>query len=307
MIRKIYRKIFPRKAPSITPNNVVIGENCSIDPSSLIFAAKNAKIIFSGNNYIGRNVEIGTEGLIEFGTNTSIQDRSIILGDVEIGNFCTFAPNIYISSGRHYYDFIPNYYIKDQDELNSNDKVRSKEHSKKVIIGDDCWLGINSVIMSGVTIGRGSVIGANAVVTKNVEPFSVMTGAPAKLLKKRLDFIPKSFLRFDNDNDLPNFYSGLFVDLKNLKESRFENGIFSSSKFSFYMINNGNKLILKIKKIPSANLILLYNNQEIELKNNGYETLSFNADQVYYHHFSIKNEIDKKSKFLLIESIEILN
>ena len=73
------------------------------------------------------------------------------------------------------------------------------------------------------------------------------------------------------------------------------------------MINNGNKLILKIKKISSTNLILLYNNQEIELKNNGYETLTFNADQVYYHHFSVKNEIDKKSKFLLIESIEILN
>ncbi|MFC4210396.1 DapH/DapD/GlmU-related protein [Pedobacter lithocola] len=52
-------------------------------------------------------------------------------------------------------------------------------------IEDDCWIGTNSVILSGVTVGKGSIIAAGSVVTKSVEPYSIMGGVPAKLIKKR--------------------------------------------------------------------------------------------------------------------------
>lgn len=56
---------------------------------------------------------------------------------------------------------------------------------RPVIIEDDCDIGLGTVVLPGVTVGRGSVIGAGAVVTKDVEPYSVMAGVPARLLRKR--------------------------------------------------------------------------------------------------------------------------
>ena len=56
---------------------------------------------------------------------------------------------------------------------------------KKIVIGDDVWIGAGAVIMPGVTIARGTVIGANAVVTRDTEEYAVMVGAPARMLRKR--------------------------------------------------------------------------------------------------------------------------
>lgn len=307
MLRKIYRKIFPAKPAKKPKYNLVEGVNCSVDPSSIIITNEKGKIVLQGNNYIGRNVEIGTAGTIDIGFNASIQDRCIILGDVEIGNYCTFAPNVYISSGRHYYNFKPNYYIKDQDEIVANDHTLSKAHSKKVTIGDDCWLGINSVIMSGITIGRGCVIGANSVVTKNLEPFSVVAGAPAKLIKTRLDFIPKTSIKFDDENDLPNFYKGFFIDQKSLKESLSLEGIFASTNFTFYLISNAKKIALTIKKSLAEPLTLTYNGQELKLENSDFITLTFNSSTNNYHDFYVKEIADKNKKCILIKSVETLN
>ncbi|MDO9001532.1 MAG: DapH/DapD/GlmU-related protein [Bacteroidota bacterium] len=305
MLRKIYRKIFPVKLAAQPQYNLVKGENCIIDPSSSLITAEQGKIILAGDNYIGKNVEIGTTGIIEIGSHTSLQDRCIILGDVEIGNYCTFAPNIYISSGRHYYNFKPNIYIKDQDEMVAADKILSKEHSKKVTIGDDCWLGINSVIMSGITIGRGCVIGANSVVTKNLEPFSVVAGSPAKLIKTRLDFIPKTLLNFNNENDLPNFYKGFFIDLKSLKNDT--TGIAATNNFLFYLKSDSKKIVLTLKKTVTDTLTLAYNNQEIKLDSNDFTVITFNSDQTNYHKFVVKEIKQKNKKCLLIKSVEILN
>ncbi|HOO26508.1 MAG TPA: DapH/DapD/GlmU-related protein [Clostridiales bacterium] len=56
---------------------------------------------------------------------------------------------------------------------------------RKITIEDNVWIGANAVITPGITIGTGSIIGAGAVVTKDVEPYSVMGGVPAKLIRKR--------------------------------------------------------------------------------------------------------------------------
>lgn len=56
---------------------------------------------------------------------------------------------------------------------------------KGIIIGEDCWIGIRSIIMPGVTVGNGAVVGAGAVVTKDVEPYKVVAGNPAKIIGER--------------------------------------------------------------------------------------------------------------------------
>jgi len=306
MLSKLYRMIFPASTTEQPNYNLVKGENCIIDPSSIITTAGKGEIVLDGNNYVGRNVELGTTGKIEIGTNTSIQDRCIILGDVEIGNFCTFAPNVYISSGKHYYDHKPYLYIKDQAELVANDKTLSQAHSKKVTIGDDCWLGINSVIMAGLTIGRGCIIGANAVVTKDLEPFSVVGGAPAKLIKKRLTFEAKNSLKFDNENDLPNFYKGFFIDQKSLKDNKSLDGIVASGNFTFYL-TPGKKIVITVKKIVTTTVTLVYNSKEMKIENNDFQTLTYDSDSNAYHNFLVKGVIGKNKKCLIIKNVEVVN
>ena len=108
-------------------------------------------------------------------------------GTLKIGKFCSIAPNVNILLGGNHnmtaastYPFWFYY-----PELASN----NSEYVQKggVEIGNDVWIGFNVTILSGVKIGHGAVIGAGSVVTKNVEPYAVIGGNPAKLIKKRFD------------------------------------------------------------------------------------------------------------------------
>ena len=283
--RKIYRTIFPVQEVKIPATLIGKEKSVSLDSSAILSTSKNGRIIFEGNNYIGRQVEIGTEGTIQIGFGTTIQDRCILLGDVELGKYCTFAPNVYISSGRHYYNYKPNFYLRDQDEMVHSDPELSKQHSKKVIIEDDVWIGINCVIMSGVKIGRGAVIGSNSVVTKDVLPFSVVAGLPAKEIKKRLDFIPKSTLNYNNSDDLPNFYKGIFVDVKNIIADKKSGGLSANKHFVLYL-KEGAKVQLTIKKNLSESLKISYNKQKVDLPND-YSDITFEMANDNFHHFSI--------------------
>lgn len=107
---------------------------------------------------------------------------------LKIGSYCSIARDVNIFlGGNHRLDWVssfpfPEYY----PELNH--LIPNFGASKgDVIIGSDVWLGRNSTILSGVTIGHGAVIAAGAVITKNVEPFAIMAGNPAKCVKWRFD------------------------------------------------------------------------------------------------------------------------
>ena len=265
IIGKIFRAI--KNEGQFFNVQIEIGSDSSIDPSALFITTENGNIKLSGNNYIGRNVEIGTNGKIVFGKHTSIQDRCIILGDVEIGNYCLFATNVYISSGRHYYDYLPEYNIKDQDRIVQEDAELKLLHSKKVVIEDDCWIGINVVIMSGITIGKGAVIGANSVVTKNVEAYTIVAGSPAKVIKKRLAFYPKNEILYQNIKDLAYFYKGFFTDKKNLDIDFTEGGIAASTNFTIYAESrNTRELKIELKKNVAYDLEIHYCNQNKVMK-----------------------------------------
>ena len=65
--------------------------------------------------------------------------------------------------------------------------ARSWDNKGDIIIGNDVWIGFEAVILAGVTIGDGAIIGARAVVTKDVPPYTIVGGIPAKPIKKRFD------------------------------------------------------------------------------------------------------------------------
>ena len=120
--------------------------------------------------------------------NLSIGDGSLIpkgstfyctRAELTIGKKVLFGPKPTIITGDHRFDIVGKYII----DIPDNEKTADLD--APVIIEDDCWIGANVTILKGVTIGRGSVIAAGAVVTKSCEPYSVIGGVPARLIKKR--------------------------------------------------------------------------------------------------------------------------
>lgn len=107
---------------------------------------------------------------IYMGNNVFIPDGSTFLSSnakIIIGNNVMFGPNVMIATGNHRIDIIGKYMI---------DVKNKREHDDEdVVIGDDVWIGMNAMILKGVHIGEGSVIGAGAIVTKDVPPYSIIT------------------------------------------------------------------------------------------------------------------------------------
>lgn len=125
--------------------------------------------------YIRGKCNIMSPSNISMGNDVSINHHTTISGHgkVTIGNFVMVAPNCNILSSNHAFS---NYKIS---------MMKQGVASSEVVIEDDVWIGVNAVILSGVRIGRGAIIGANAVVTKDVEPFSIVGGIPARHIKYR--------------------------------------------------------------------------------------------------------------------------
>ena len=125
------------------------------------------------NNYFEYNIYIGDASKIKIGGHCHINENVFIQG-ADIGNYVMIAPNVVILNSLHAYEStdIPMIMQKGEENLNP-------------IIEDDVWIGRNAVIMPNIKLGKGSVVGAGSIVTKDVEPYCVVAGVPAKLIKKR--------------------------------------------------------------------------------------------------------------------------
>jgi len=111
-------------------------------------------------------------GPVHIGNNSRIGMGNVVIGPVTIGNNVILAQNIVMSGLNHNYTNIdiPIYL--------------QGETVAAITIEDDCWIGANAVITAGVTIGKHSVIAGGAVVTKNIPPYSVVVGNPARIIKQ---------------------------------------------------------------------------------------------------------------------------
>ena len=139
-----------------------------------------------GEIYIGKNCSVAPnavlQGNIQLGENCSVQYNTLMVGYgdpgdteglIKIGNNVRIAPNVMIISANHVFDN-PDIPICEQGM-----------DVKPITIEDDVWVAGRVNIMAGVTIGKGSVIGAGSVVTKDIPPYSVAVGVPAKVIKTR--------------------------------------------------------------------------------------------------------------------------
>jgi len=104
-----------------------------------------------------------------------------------IGKFCSISGNVTIFlGGEHRYDWVTtfpfNIFFKEFSYIKGHPATKGN-----VIIGNDVWIGAHALILSGVKIGDGAVIGARSVVTKDVEPYAIVAGNPARIIGMRFD------------------------------------------------------------------------------------------------------------------------
>ncbi|MEX9251077.1 CatB-related O-acetyltransferase [Pseudenterobacter timonensis] len=149
-------------------------------------AVVNSKI--TNKNWIGKNVSLTNTML---GKYTYISDESRIR-DATIGAFCSIGRNVKIGLGFH-----PISYISTSPFLYRKSFLGIKGFSEKDLfieqdyrataIGNDVWIGDNVLVCGGCNIGDGVVIGAGSIITKDLAPYGIYAGVPAKLIKKRND------------------------------------------------------------------------------------------------------------------------
>jgi acetyltransferase-like isoleucine patch superfamily enzyme len=152
-----------------------LGENVIFEDNVLVFHPENIEI---GNNvYIGHNTIL--KGY--YNNNMSIGDHTWIgqncfihsAGRITIGKCVGIGPMVKILTSQHKGDNI------------KIPVLFTELSTKEVVLEDGCDIGIGSIILPGVTVGEGAIVGAGSVVTKDVEPYTIAAGVPARFLKYR--------------------------------------------------------------------------------------------------------------------------
>ena len=129
-----------------------------------------------------------------------------------IGNFCSISFGVkFILGGNHSMDTFSTYPFKYYYD-NKKNEAKSKG---PIIIEDDVWIGTDSIILSGIKLGKGTIVAAGSVVTKSTVPYSLVGGNPAKLIRMRFeDSIIKRLLEIDfndlNDNNIPSLLKNMY-------------------------------------------------------------------------------------------------
>lgn len=133
--------------------------------------------------YIGKDVSIYKKEA-SIGDYTYINSGKIFYG--KIGKFCSIGYHVCIGSGEHFLDRVSTFPVKRKIGITA-DELADFPEQKAAIIENDVWIGNNVIIKQGVKVGNGAVLASGAVVTKDVEPYSIVGGVPAKLIRFRFN------------------------------------------------------------------------------------------------------------------------
>lgn len=167
-------KIYPRTGDNQTIylKNVITNPNISVGDYTMYNDFVNNPVMFEKNNVL-YHYPINHDKLI-------------------IGKFCSIAcgARFLFNSANHTMSSLSTYPFPlffEEWDLKREDVASSWDNKGNLIIGSDVWIGYEAVILAGVTIGDGAIIGSRAVVTKDVPPYTIVGGIPAKPIRKRFD------------------------------------------------------------------------------------------------------------------------
>jgi acetyltransferase-like isoleucine patch superfamily enzyme len=158
------------------PANITLGKHVKIHSNTSLDASSSGSLTIGDRVILDRYAYINaSHGGVSIGAGSAINNFSVVngTGGVEIGKNVLIGPNVQIISYQHNYQ-------------NRGAPIKQQgTTAKKIEIQDDVWIGASAVILAGVVIGQGSVIGAGSVVTRSCEPYSVLAGVPARVIKER--------------------------------------------------------------------------------------------------------------------------
>ncbi len=155
--------------------DVTFGINCAIENPGYVKIGRKSIILHHTDIHAVPHYDSGYNPLIEIGDNAQIGSYNSIasIKKILIGKNVLFGPHVHITDHSHGYQDI------------TKPIMHQRAFSKgPIIIEDDCWLGFGCHIMPGVHIGKHVAIGANSVVTRDIPPYSVAAGIPAKVVKR---------------------------------------------------------------------------------------------------------------------------
>lgn len=203
-----YYLVKNKKKDIIIMRSVTLNKNTHLSGYSKI--CKNTKI---------NNTKIGTGSYIS---------QDCILNNCAIGSFCSIGPQVQVIYGRHpvrtFVSTHPAFFsLRKQAGFTFVTEQKYQEYKTvdsqySVIIGSDVWIGHNASILEGVTIGDGAIIGASALITKDIEPYSINVGSPSRVIGYRFDKQKRDFLLkfrwWDKDINWLKDHSAIFQDVE---------------------------------------------------------------------------------------------
>lgn len=171
------------KILAINTSNIQVGNNVSTHKTSIISVSDGGTVIIGNSCSLAQNVILNASGSnqIVLGEDTTFYGNVLISGAVQVGKGVLFANNINVLSSTHC--------INGRKPIRELDKEYIKEHGSlptyPISIGDNCWIGLNAVILPGTKIGHGCVVAAGAIVRGEFPDFSIIGGVPAKIIGTR--------------------------------------------------------------------------------------------------------------------------
>ena len=145
---------------------------------------KKKYLQFGTDLHVGKGTRLWAPKAILIGSHVYLGKQVHIEANCEIGDFCLIANRVSII-GRNDHDFTAVGFPMRYAPWIASKRFPSPHIDEKAVIDQDVWIGFGAVVLTGVTIGRGSVIAAGSVVTKDIPPYSIAAGVPAKVVAQR--------------------------------------------------------------------------------------------------------------------------
>lgn len=170
LLRRLYFEFSFRKLKLSVGNNVRL-----------------TRVKFGWRNTLYSNVVLDNVCLGDF----SYVANSSYLFNASVGRFCSIGPEVRVGLSKHpARDFVSShpifFSVLRQAQISFVDKNHFEEYSP-IAIGNDVWIGARAIVLDGVTIGDGAIVAAGAVVTKDVPPYAIVGGVPARIIRYRFD------------------------------------------------------------------------------------------------------------------------
>jgi acetyltransferase-like isoleucine patch superfamily enzyme len=145
--------------------------------------------VINGRIHITSKIEAGSSVVDTTFAKHSFCGYDCTIVNCEVGAFCSISNNVVIGGARHPMEWVSMspVFSSRKDSVKKKFSMHDKGFTPRTFIGNDVWIGEKALIKAGVKIGDGAVIGMGSVVTKDVSPYSIVAGCPAKVIRKRFD------------------------------------------------------------------------------------------------------------------------